>query len=85
MVIECMCVVCHGPLARKGVRTVTAQVCNDNGGLCRSVLRRYPDLDYLPWRYQDLRMMQEYRREKLLVMHRIGELMTMAPAIARRA
>ena len=59
MTIECMCVVCHGPIEQlgPGPRPI---VCGEN---CYGIWRRHRDGSPLPWRYQDLRAMHAHRRE----------------------
>ena len=57
--IESMCVVCHGPITqgRLGPRSTT---CNRQ---CRNVMKRYRRGSPLRNWYQDIRMLQAYRRE----------------------
>lgn len=65
MAIESMCVVCHGPVARR-YRTEayrTALACGQN---CKGVWHRTLRQGEPLWgRYENLRMMHAYRRQLL--------------------
>lgn len=86
MVIECMCVVCHGPIQPLPHRKVTAIACRDNGGLCKSVWRRSArDGHPIPWKYEDLRFLHQLRREQQALLLRLEQRFPQLAAIARSA
>ena len=59
--IECACLVCHGPIRGNAKRVL----CGMN---CRSAWRFMLQGAALGRRYEDLRMVHAYRREKLSVL-----------------
>ncbi len=68
--IEAMCIVCHGPIPRKGrTRGVTASTCHEN---CRAVWKRMVgNAVPLPHKYQHLRWLHAQRRQDTAVLLRI--------------
>lgn len=58
--IECICVVCHRPIERTR-QAVTAVTCGAN--CCSTWHRLVKRGKRLPWKYEQARALQAYRRE----------------------
>lgn len=57
--LECACVICHGPIERKS-RGPTAVVCGEN---CHGMWRRVRRGGEVPAKYLQMRALHAYRRE----------------------
>ena len=81
VIIECMCIVCHGPIPRTGrLRGVTGATCHDT---CRRAWSRHQQGEPLPDRYDTLRSKQAYRREMEMVLAHVETLWSVLEPIAK--